>query len=74
MGEPAFYKCNTCRRTWQRWEAKASPNPPRVCPHCGAGPEAQGQDDVREREYMRIVYGMAADVLTGEDEKGGGRG
>lgn len=64
MAEPAFYTCRGCGRDWKRVELKLGPNPPRVCPHCTAGPESQVIDQAREDAYMGSVYKPMAQSLA----------
>jgi DNA-directed RNA polymerase subunit RPC12/RpoP len=61
MGEPAFYRCKACSRTWERFEMKLRRNPPAVCPSCGSGD--QETDEAKEREYVREVYGPIAKII-----------
>jgi DNA-directed RNA polymerase subunit RPC12/RpoP len=65
MGEPAFYRCKACRRTWERFEMKLRRNPPATCPSCGSAD--QETDQAKEDAYMRDVYGpigqMVGDIL-----------
>lgn len=61
--EPGFYRCESCHRSWSRQEFKLSKNPPRECPHCGAGEEAQKTDARRESSYVKEVYGSLAKSL-----------
>jgi Zn finger protein HypA/HybF involved in hydrogenase expression len=58
MAEPAFYRCKSCWRVWQRSEWKTRRNPPAICPHCGSAD--QEVDQAREDEYVRDVYGPIA--------------
>lgn len=76
--EPGFYRCKACRRCWSRMEPKwgGNPRPPKVCPHCQAGPEQQETDQTREDAYMRDVYTPIAGVvlgLIGEVKSGGSK-
>jgi DNA-directed RNA polymerase subunit RPC12/RpoP len=66
MGEPAFYVCRKCKRSWQRYEFKMQHNPPRVCPYCEAGPEDQSIDQAAEDAYVGRVYKPLAEALTGK--------
>ena len=42
-------------------------NPPAVCPGCGSGD--QETDEVKEREYVREVYGPIANMVFGPLKK-----
>jgi len=53
--EPGFYRCKSCKRTWQRTEWKTRQNPPARCPHCRS--TDQEIDRLLEDEYVRRVYG-----------------
>ena len=68
MAEPAFYRCQTCQRTWQRMEFKMQRNPPPVCLHCAAAAHEQVIDRVREDAYVREVYGPIAEMLFGTND------
>lgn len=65
MAEPSFCRCASCKRSWSRMQLKMGPRPPAVYPHCSAGPDQQGLDVVRERQYMREVYAPIASLVVG---------
>jgi Zn finger protein HypA/HybF involved in hydrogenase expression len=60
--EPAFYKCKSCGRTWERMEFKIRANPPKECPNC----KSLDQDVDREKEdrYVSEIYGPITKMIV----------